>query len=192
MILNQLIITGNKFRMNYTNLSFELYSIIKYQYFYNNHIWSNIHDANRYDKYGPAKSFDGIGFCGLISYSLKDYLIKNNVFDMIHLGITQKDPSEITKLGLPYADHIFLKVTNQDLIIDGTYKQLFINKRGQIDKLYSPYANMLYELPPVFIGTKTDLFNLMETIKNCKNTDPLHNRDPHIIDWHSEIKFNIE
>lgn len=181
--------------MNPRNLSSELFSIINHRYKYNNHIWSHLHDSLRYDKYGSCQSYNGRGFCGVISYSLKDYLTSNNIFDNVRICTTQKDIEQITKLGLSYSDHIFLKALNKDnqqLIIDGTYKQLFITKRCPVEKVFSPYANILYNLPPVFIGTYDDLYKLMCCLQKWKNADSLHIQDSFITDWYSETKYQNE
>jgi len=91
-------------------------------------------------------------------------------------------------------EHMFLKARLKDnlysdkYIIDPTYKQLFIKRYGDIRKFYSLYAEYLYRLPPVFIGTEDELETLKFTLDREKKFDFYHENDNYLDVWHKEAK----
>jgi hypothetical protein len=179
--------------MQITKLSTQFFNVIKSHYKYNKYVWPSMYDSFRYKKYGLIGSYDGHGQCGCVSKLLKDHIVSQKLFEDVSICKTVKSIEEATRNSLSCYDHVFLKVSNKsknEFIVDGTYKQLFIQKRGPVDKCVSPYADYLYNLPPVFIGTYDDLFELMHDLQRIKSADPLHADDIFITDWYSGTNNN--
>jgi hypothetical protein len=62
---------------------------------------------------------------------------------------------------------------------------LFIQKYGKISKWTSPYAEYLYNLDPVFVGSSSDLKIMLGNLKERKDADELHEDDIFVDGWHS-------
>ncbi|OGT38289.1 MAG: hypothetical protein A3F12_05260 [Gammaproteobacteria bacterium RIFCSPHIGHO2_12_FULL_38_14] len=53
-----------------------------------------------------------------------------------------------------------------------------------VEKWFSNYAEYLYRLPPVFIGTDEELDQTLSDLYNRRQLDVLHKNDIWFNDWH--------
>jgi hypothetical protein len=144
------------------------------------------YDSVRAEKYGQTSlAYDGQGCCEHICARLVPYFTSPDCkLSMVRhilshdFILTQDSFGQVYSYPRGYG-HAYLKARFEgiDLYIDPTYKQLFINKRGPMSKFFSPYAEFLYSLPPVFAGTKEDFVELVEQIEERKERDPYHTKD---------------
>lgn len=148
-----------------------------------------IYDRIRATKYGntPA-SYDGAGECGHISNMLQEYLDVHGIKTNRYLKNRWCDYSE-KQLGC--YDHMFLCTSDEKIIIDATWKQLFFDKSGKTDKWFSKYTEYLYILPPVFVGTPDLLRNTLHSLHKIRDSDPLHKDDLWLPDWYEKVE-NID
>ncbi|MDP3560640.1 MAG: hypothetical protein Q8R83_00470 [Legionellaceae bacterium] len=146
-----------------------------------------IYDYIRAKKYGNTiASYDGAGECGQITGSLQQYLLKVHG---IKTNRYLKDRwHEYSEKELSCYDHMFLRTSDEKIIIDPTWKQLFFAKSGKTDKWFSDYTEYLYSLPPVFIGTSDILESTLDSLHKVRNTDPLHKDDLWLPDWYERTE----
>jgi hypothetical protein len=91
------------------------------------------------------KSYEGYTLCGAVSHIIY-YSLDKPVIKYIHSQ----------GKGRNYEDHMFLKYN--DLVIDGTWRQMFRSRYGSGDE---DYFKLLYEeYPPFFIGTIDELMDI--------------------------------
>jgi hypothetical protein len=150
----------------------------------------SMYDPIRRELYGLTnKSYNGHGQCGIMTIILYDYLNKINQDPSKWIKIKERSIDEVEKKKLSVNNHMYLCITenNEDYIIDPTYKQLLIRNTGNINKFTSFYANYLYNLSPIFIGTKLDLSMLQNKLKNIRNYDKYHCDDEILDDWYDTV-----
>lgn len=147
------------------------------------------YDTVREEKYGyEPLAYDGRGYCEYICMKLAPYLHSSECkVSLVKRFLTHDFILTHDSFGQTYSypqgyGHAYLRVCfgdeeGTDIFIDPTYKQLFINKRGPMKKFFSPYAEYLYSLPPVFAGTKQDFVDLVQEIEERKQHDPYHKHD---------------
>jgi hypothetical protein len=133
-----------------------------------------LHNKERL-KYYPAsrKTFDGNMQCGAASYMLSYYMDQHNFVNTL----TKKTKGVLSS----YSDHTFIQC--QHLIVDPTYRQMFLPNTNRIDLCYGtdPYYEHLFtKLPYVFIGTDYELsglyLELNELHKKVYEGDELENK----------------
>lgn len=121
----------------------------------------NLYYNKRLKYYPPGKNtFLGYMNCGIMSYVTSFLLNKNKIEHQVWL--TSYGYGEYLE------DHVYILINN-DLILDTTYKQFFIDYRS---KGNCNYDNFLFEeLDPFFLGTTYELNNLKKRIydQNIKN-----------------------
>jgi hypothetical protein len=107
-------------------------------------------------KKNDKHSYEGYKLCGAVSHIIY-YALDKPVIKCIHSR----------GKGRNLEDHVFLKYN--DILIDGTYRQMFRSRYGSGDE---DYFKLLYEeYPPFFVGTMEN----MEIIYDDLNTQ--HKRD---------------
>nr|WIL03973.1 hypothetical protein Clen_43 [Cedratvirus lena] len=146
----------------------------------------HFYDTVRAEKYGyRSSSYDGRGYCEYICQELAPYFHSSDCRVSIFRHVLNHD-FVIThdSFGQVYSypqgyGHAYLRArfAGIDLYIDPTYKQLFINKRGPMNKFFSPYTEHLYSLPPVFAGTREDFVDMVKDLEERKKDDPYHKDD---------------
>jgi hypothetical protein len=118
--------------------------------------------------YGEStKSYQGSYLCGTSSFIIKSLLDKEQIPNKVI-----KSNSSIYINEDYILDHSYILLEN-DIIIDGTIRQFFIDERSfNINCLYQKY--IFEELPPIFIGKYDYLTeinnNLIEFNKTIFNT----------------------
>lgn len=167
----------------------EIFRLIKNNYQSNSAHYKFMFNIDRSQKNGlNFNSYDGKGECGSVSKIIKNYLLLKNKNLNVQLCMKYVPLSLVYTRSFGCCDHAFLLVNN-NLIIDGTYKQLFINKSGHVSKNFSSYANYLYaSLPPFFIGTKQQLDYLTKRLECRKNLDNQHKNDYIYNEWHKNYE----
>jgi hypothetical protein len=70
--------------------------------------------------------------------------------------------------------HFYVSVDEGQLIVDPLYRDLLMLGRGLTRKWTSPYANLLYSLPPIFVGTVQEMSNLIAKMEVQRQKDPDH------------------
>lgn len=113
-----------------------------------------LHNKQRL-KYFPESSntFDGYMNCGATSYILSYYLDKNGFTNTL----TKKTKGYLSR----YRDHTYIQCNH--LIIDPTYRQMFLPNTSRIDLCNGKdiyYEYLFSKLPYVFIGTDYELSSL--------------------------------
>lgn len=158
-------------------------------------VWS--FDSQRTKTYGLTnRSWHGRGYSEdlnhMILYNMQ--ACHSNPFDKIEMHYTEKPfylqpdfPGDEKSLTSSW--HTFLKCYkgSKETIIDPSYKSLYMIHRGHVDKWNSPYANKIFDLPPVFVGSKKELDALNKDMSCARVEDPLH-KDDDIVDWHKDTK----
>lgn len=145
---------------------------------------NEIFDTFRQEKYSdPLLSYDGRSESFKTSLLVKKHIINNNIYKHAKIKLCQINEKYDHANSLKYCRsnfHTFLKIEHpiiEPLIIDPTYKDLFFVKRGRVEKWFSTYAEYLYRLPPVFIGTENNLKHLVEELQNLAELDEYHKDD---------------
>jgi hypothetical protein len=140
---------------------------------HNKSINFNIYDQTRREKYGDTHlSYDGYGQCGNICDFVKQRLQQeHNISTEFH----RHDIHDFEKLKLHASDHMYLQIN--DIIIDPTYKQFLVYKRGDVRKMNSYYANLIYSLNPILIIHRSQLSFMYHALKIHKNLDKYHKDD---------------
>lgn len=120
---------------------------------------SSFHNYSRLKKIKKGKkTYCGQMKCGITTFALGNILKNNMDIDMYMYRFGY---------GKYLEDHVFLKY--KEYIIDPTYRQFFTDDRSGFNfnnkdsSKYSGisiYNNYLYDLPPFFVGTMDDLYNL--------------------------------
>ena len=154
-------------------------------------------NIGRMGKHGLTNlAYDGRGYSTEINNLLLSNIQKNFSFefDRIECHYTQKyfwlGPDFVGDISSQSNSwHSFLKCYKgtDETIIDPTYKSLFMIHRGKVAKWDSFYAEAIYKLPPVFVGTQNELNGLNKTMTEMRKHDELH-KDDDIVDWHSNSK----
>ena len=124
------------------------YFLNKYVPYLFNDNYLILHNKNRLKYYKPYKNtFEGKSCCGAVCYTL-NFILKNNNIDTKLM---------IKKIGYGKykEDHCFL-LTNNNYIIDPTYRQFFSNNNN-INSIYNKY--LFNECPFIFVGRYSDLIN---------------------------------
>jgi hypothetical protein len=141
----------------------------------------HFYDTVREEKYSLSSlSYDGQGYCEYICAQLVPYFISPDCKLSMVRHILSHDFIITHDYSYPRGyGHAYLKAGFEgiNLYIDPTYKQLFISKRGPMKKFFSPYAEYLYSLPPVFAGTREDFADLVKDLEERKRHDPYHEDD---------------
>ena len=107
-----------------------------------------LHNTNRLKYFKPSENtFEGRLCCGAVCYTL-DFILKKNNID------TKLMIKEIG-YGKYKEDHCFL-LTNNNYIIDPTYRQFFTNNKN-INSYYNKY--LFDKCPFIFVGKYIDLIN---------------------------------
>jgi hypothetical protein len=172
------IIHINKFAINrFVNSQFK--NIIKYSCIINKETndlaFHNLYRLKHKEK-GP-ETYTGKFQCGVSCFILGNILKKYIPIKMYLYEFGYGKYKE---------DHVFLK--SNDLIIDPTYKQFFVDNRKEG---ISAYNNYLYEkLPPFFVGTYEDLQNILTILKNKNSDEFMYNilENHYILDNWKETK----
>ncbi len=73
--------------------------------------------------------------------------------------------------------HFYVSVDGGKLIVDPLYRDLLMLSRGWTRKWTSPYANTVYSLPPVFVGSGKDMQDLINQMESERKKDPDHAED---------------
>jgi hypothetical protein len=143
-----------------------------------------IYDDTRRYKYGDTTaSYSGRVRPTQVLQSTQSYLEKN------HISIVKchfEAPrswwySNMNDKGLSFVGHTYFYIEEEELIIDTLYRNLFMVHRGHVDKWFSPYAEYLFkQLPPVFVGTYTDMLLLVKHMNNIRKSDLCHKDDPYV------------
>jgi hypothetical protein len=84
----------------------------------------------------------------------------------------QYGPNELGIFG-----HSYVCVDNGNLIVDPLYRDLLILRRGYVTKNTSPYADYLFNLDPVFVGTTEEMEIIINNCNKEKLKDPEHKDD---------------
>lgn len=151
-------------------------------------IYRSLFDQTRSQKFGfNQMSYDGHGNCGRLSELLKSDLDVRKTFKSVSVQLKSRSIDEMTRLRLPVHNHAFL-LCDENIIIDPTYKQLFIYKVGRIEKFISPYADYLYSLPPIFMGTTQEMESLTKVLSSKRSYDHYHHTDPLLDDWYQNTR----
>lgn len=142
---------------NFINSYFEI--VIKYSCIGNNLkndlLFHNHHRLKKIPK--SYKTYDGNFNCGITCFILGNILKKDMPIKMYLYE---------TGYGKYKEDHVFLKYNN--IIIDPTYRQFFIDNRK--DGI-SSYNNYLYNDLPFFVGSQDDLQKMYITLKKKNNKE---------------------
>lgn len=173
-------------------LSINFYKTIGNYYKNRGYFPKVIYDCHRSERYSDKLlSYDGKGEDLESSLLIKNQVMKNNVFPHTRVKL-QKVNGGFHKGNVKASHHIYIRVDHpglRSIIIDPTYKQLFFVKRGRIEKWFSPYAEYLYRLPPVFVGTETDLKAMVESLQVLAKLDEYHKEDAGLFDtFHFDSK----
>lgn len=128
-------------------------------------------DYIRREKFGETKqAYSGNGECGNTCRLLKESYLKD-------AKINVKVQSNFSR-----EDHMFL--TWNSFIIDPTYKQLLYINKGPVEKFHSPYMKYLFNLPPIFIGTSSEMYLLQKELKIIRSADFYHQNDEIYDNWY--------
>jgi hypothetical protein len=129
-----------------------------------------IHNYERLKYFRPSfKTFEGNMICGgtcyLLEYYLKCY------------GIKTKLMKSTKGYGINLEDHCFL-LYNDELIIDPTFKQMFIKKNLGIGN--DNYYDYLFDkLPAIFVGNRDDInyiYNKLNLLHKIEYNKKLENK----------------
>ena len=182
--------------MNKSKLSNILYDTIVDHYKTNRkHALSYLYEFTRRQTHGLSiQAYFGKGECGYTCNILKDYLVGNKIYETVDIYIKRRTQYEIEMYKLSCNNHAFLQVVdekNNCLIIDPTYKQLLFVGAGNVTKWCSAYTEYLFNLPPIFIGTKEELIKLLQDLKMKRLQDEEHCKDNDNIldDWYDDVKI---
>ncbi len=161
-------------------------------------IYRSLFDKARSEKLGyNQQTYDGHGNCQRLSELLKAELDRNKIFSgdigvfkSVTVQVKHRSANEVRQLKLPINTHSFL-LCDKTLIIDPSYKQLLITKTGHNQKLFSPYAEYLYGLPPIFMGTIQDMRDLISKLGLYRSYDLTHQSDFIADDWYENTQMLI-
>jgi len=195
----------------FNKLSFKIYQNIHNTFkskIVNQFALGEIYNSHRMDEYvyAPfyvpdknlkdlAKFYDGSGHSFLATKVAKDVLSSdpNSIFKNFKVYYHHIDAHEALRKRTK-SEHTFIKTTLKEdglefnYIIDPTYKQLFIRRYGYVNQFNSSYANYLYSLPPVYIGTIQELDNLISKLERKRNIDKFNNYDIIVDHWYNQAK----
>ena len=175
-----------------TKLHNELFMVLTKKFESNPRKYSVLYDNPRAEIYGTNRlSYTGYARAEKINKILYDYINQEQKFTTVEMMIARRKLSDVIKHKLPSVHHCYI-VANDNIIIDPTYRHLLINHTGNLDKTFSPYAEFVYNLPPIFIGTEFDVDILIAVAENEKEQDILHCADNIIHDWYSNSELYSE
>ena len=182
--------------MNKIKLSSILYDTIVDHYMTNRkQDLSILYEFTRRQTHGlSVQAYFGKGECGYTCNILKDYLVRNKIYKTVDIYIKRRTRYEIEFHKLSCNDHAFLQTVdekNNYYIIDPTYKQLLFVGAGNVTKWTSSYTEYLFNLPPIFIGTKQEIVKLLQDLKMKRLQDEEHCKDNDNIldDWYDDVKI---
>lgn len=155
-------------------------------------IWA--FELKRTEKFGKTnKSYYGRSYSRDICLIIFNYLLVNYIkVDKIEYHKTEKyyylNFNSDRTLTSDWHSFLVCYKDNKEYIIDGSYKSLFMIHRGYVDKWFSEYAEKIFSLPPIFVGTREELNTLKKEMEEIRKLDKLH-KDDEIPDWHSDSKI---
>jgi hypothetical protein len=90
--------------------------------------------------------------------------------------------------------HFYVSVDEGQLIVDPLYRDLLMLGRGWTRKWTSPYSDLLYSLPPVFVGTVQEIADLITTMGVERQKDPDHVDDQlgDIMRWYRDPNHDYD
>jgi hypothetical protein len=90
--------------------------------------------------------------------------------------------------------HFYVSVDNGKLIVDPLYRDLLILEKGWTRKLTSTYADQVYALHPVFVGTTQEMQILIGQMERFRKLDPEHATDllGNLMRWYNNPKDNYD
>lgn len=135
-------------------------------------------ERSRWFVYKDHRAYDGFYYNNLLTrYALEEVTTKDY---FPRFGENRRKLCTIspTLVKSPYfslnkevfATHSFV-ACGEDYILDLSYKRLFLDKKRGCKFMHSPYLEVLYNLPPVFLGTREELKNLAKVLLTLKSYD---------------------
>ena len=70
--------------------------------------------------------------------------------------------------------HEYLYNKKTDHVIDPTWRSIFFNDSGFLRKMYSPYANKIFNSDPLLFINHQDLKDFQNEMAEARNSDPEH------------------
>ncbi len=186
--------------MDTTKLQIDIFKSICHQIEYPNNEWNfikHVFDSIRQITNGMTNlSYNGRGYSRDLNRIILNCLLdKHYDFDRIECHYTTRRihfPPAYSHESYMYSDewHTFLKCykDEQEIIIDPSYKSLLMIHRGSNAKYTSPYANRVFELPAIFVGSFTELTQLNANLAKYRKDDPLHSDDD-IHEYHTRSRI---